>query len=783
MPFYSFISQKYDTTHENEFFQDICTKLKDEYASSSECLLLLGNVTCSGNSFDAIILKSGCIAILEFKNYGGELSFSENGPWTIDERTEVKAANFINPLNQVKTYRNTFINFLVKNERSILINNEVNWRHIDGIVFFHRPLQFDHKTFPSGYPWFDIIDINNFLQRLKNRNKNTLLLTKEELFKIPELLGLKQVLNNDTPSSKKEEGKVIDSVTVTNIQEKKQPETIKSEQKSEIIKLGSSVYFVDDGNSYTGKVKEIQANKYRIAYDMFHYECWMEGNRLQVIDFQSKTDEDRIQLAERTYKRALEKQNEKNRLKLIEEDKEKQRLAILKKQKEEKEKEAAERKAEEKRKVRRFYTTISIGILALIISYFVYTQFLKDSDSVTSSNKNNIQNNLFDSTKVSTENPLPSMQKTSEQQTSNDNTTPKIETSNFYKEGIALYDQKLYEKAIEKFTKAIEINPNDALSYNSRGAAKLELKNYPNALTDLNKAIQIDPSNVVAYRNRARVEYELEDYNNSIKDYNKAIELSPGDASTYSNLGWVKVAVKDDVGALENFNKTIQINPNYADAYRGRGVSNYDLKNYSTAIEDDNKAIELSSGTATDYLNLAESKYGLKYYDDAILDLNRTIQMDKTNALAYYIRGRSKYYLKDYLSCCDDFKKSCSLGYNDACNLYKECKDRPIPQSDNNESPSNNNKSNDPNTTGDFCFKNLDRTGYKAQVSLAKVGSKNYFKSITVNYGETSCMYGLAEGVYSILVTWSDRWQNAIPSSTQEIQVKSGTSGSLEISH
>ena len=56
--------------------------------------------------------------------------------------------------------------------------------------------------------------------------------------------------------------------------------------------------------------------------------------------------------------------------------------------------------------------------------------------------------------------------------------------------------------AIEEYSKAIEINPEDASAYYNRGNKKSDLKDYRGAIKDYSKAIEIDPENASAYYNR-----------------------------------------------------------------------------------------------------------------------------------------------------------------------------------------------------------------------------------------------------------------------------------------
>ena len=50
---------------------------------------------------------------------------------------------------------------------------------------------------------------------------------------------------------------------------------------------------------------------------------------------------------------------------------------------------------------------------------------------------------------------------------------------------------KEFKGAIDDFTKAIEIDPNDDSSYKCRGLSKKILKDFKGALDDFNKAIEI----------------------------------------------------------------------------------------------------------------------------------------------------------------------------------------------------------------------------------------------------------------------------------------------------
>ena len=51
------------------------------------------------------------------------------------------------------------------------------------------------------------------------------------------------------------------------------------------------------------------------------------------------------------------------------------------------------------------------------------------------------------------------------------------------------------------------------------------LENYERAIDDFTTAIKLDPNDVESYYNRAFAYREIEDYESALKDFNKTIEI------------------------------------------------------------------------------------------------------------------------------------------------------------------------------------------------------------------------------------------------------------------
>lgn len=60
------------------------------------------------------------------------------------------------------------------------------------------------------------------------------------------------------------------------------------------------------------------------------------------------------------------------------------------------------------------------------------------------------------------------------------------------------YTEKHYGAAVDGYSRAIELNPLQAVYWSNRAAAHMHLENYGAALTDATKAIEINPKYIKA---------------------------------------------------------------------------------------------------------------------------------------------------------------------------------------------------------------------------------------------------------------------------------------------
>ena len=178
------------------------------------------------------------------------------------------------------------------------------------------------------------------------------------------------------------------------------------------------------------------------------------------------------------------------------------------------------------------------------------------------------------------------------------------DASYYFNMGYASDEKGDYDKAIEYYSEAIKLDPDESVTYNNRGKGYNEIGKYDKAIKDLNKAIELDVKYSYSYNNRGIAYYGRGEYDKAIEDYDKAIELDSVYIRAYRNRGLAYDKKGKYDKAIEDYKKAIELNPEDDVAYNDRGVAYYNKGGYDRAIEDYSKAIKLNPDNNLAYNNI-----------------------------------------------------------------------------------------------------------------------------------------------------------------------------------
>jgi hypothetical protein len=188
MAIQTYRTQPYSTTHENRIFDALLGKLEEVWGNSEDIVILLGNFHCQGSEIDAAILKKDSITVIDFKDYGGIIKFSENGKWFADT-VEIRGGSKPNPYIQIKHNKFALLESL---ERiTFPTGNQPNLGHISGLVLFHKSITFEDRQLPPNIErWFHIVDFDHVIERLSQITSRGISLSNQDLEYIAKTLSI-----------------------------------------------------------------------------------------------------------------------------------------------------------------------------------------------------------------------------------------------------------------------------------------------------------------------------------------------------------------------------------------------------------------------------------------------------------------------------------------------------------------------------------------------------------------------------------------------------------------
>ena len=216
----------------------------------------------------------------------------------------------------------------------------------------------------------------------------------------------------------------------------------------------------------------------------------------------------------------------------------------------------------------------------------------------------------------------------------------------FYK-GITSYERGDYDKAIEHYTEAIDLTPENVEAYNARGIAYDKKGELDAAIMDYNIAIVIAPERAYIYINRGIAYTQKGELDAAMADYNTAIEMKPESVEAYNGRGLAYDKKSEFAAAIQDFNKAIALDPELVEPYLNRGNA-YDKKGeLDAAMADYNTAIEMKPEHPGSYYNRGIAYAAKSEFAAAIQDFNKAIALDPEDAKVHRARELAMLSMKE----------------------------------------------------------------------------------------------------------------------------------------
>ena len=170
-----------------------------------------------------------------------------------------------------------------------------------------------------------------------------------------------------------------------------------------------------------------------------------------------------------------------------------------------------------------------------------------------------------------------------------------------------LYRVKDYDKAIEQFNRAIELDPKLVDAYTNRGLAYSEKGDHARALADHNKALELEPGSIFAYTSRGKALAGMGDHEKAMADHDAALEMDTDEKYEFliqTNRGHLYVEMGDLPRALEAFTEAVRTTRHPTVSHTNRGNVYMALGDYQSALGDYSTARSYDRDSPVLLLNL-----------------------------------------------------------------------------------------------------------------------------------------------------------------------------------
>jgi tetratricopeptide (TPR) repeat protein len=130
--------------------------------------------------------------------------------------------------------------------------------------------------------------------------------------------------------------------------------------------------------------------------------------------------------------------------------------------------------------------------------------------------------------------------------------------------GLFSYSLGENDEAIKKFDKAIELEPNKAQYYLSRGLSYDAQGEFETAINDYTKCLELNPEMTRALCCRAGLLIETGKVDEALKDAETAIALDDKDPRNLQQRGWIMEKKRAFAAAIRDYEASVRVDPNFA---------------------------------------------------------------------------------------------------------------------------------------------------------------------------------------------------------------------------
>ncbi|CAN6486396.1 unnamed protein product [Victoria cruziana] len=217
--------------------------------------------------------------------------------------------------------------------------------------------------------------------------------------------------------------------------------------------------------------------------------------------------------------------------------------------------------------------------------------------------------------------------------------------------GNAAYKKKEFEKAIEHYTRAMELDDQDISYLTNRAAVYMEMGKFEDCIKDCDKAVErgreLRSDFKMISRALTRKGSALVKLAKCSEDYEPAIETFQKALTEHRNPDTLK-KLNDAEKAKKELEQQEYFDPKVAGEEREKGNEYFKQQKYPEAVKHYTEAIRRNPRDAKVYSNRAACYTKLGALPEGLKDAEKCIELDPAFPKGYSRKGAIQFFMKEY---------------------------------------------------------------------------------------------------------------------------------------
>jgi tetratricopeptide (TPR) repeat protein len=214
--------------------------------------------------------------------------------------------------------------------------------------------------------------------------------------------------------------------------------------------------------------------------------------------------------------------------------------------------------------------------------------------------------------------------------------------------GLALHEVSMPEAALSSFDRAISLRSNYAEAHFNRGNVFRTLERRNEALAAFESAISLREIYPDAHSNCGIVQAELQRWDAALASYDRAIAQRRDFAVAHYNRAGVFCHLRLWDRALADYDRCVALQPEHAEAWANRSFVLHEMQRPDDALASCDRAIALQPRDARAHCNRATVLVSVRRVEEALASYDRAVALEPENAFAHVNRGLCRLLKGDF---------------------------------------------------------------------------------------------------------------------------------------